>query len=759
MKNVVSILAFAAGVTATGFGSVKPFPCPANTDNKCTEPQKGGFSFDDLNVGPFAQYKDFSWKGFTCGSGGGSRINPKGGQKFIGGSCTSDKNTSPSFSCGPNVDKFSLGSIHVQPEFDCDLEFHYDMPDGSSCKHRNSCKKSGTTVVNSQCGGAKGVTIVFPNQPKAPKPTCSVDIRTVSFDCSPPKTTVTPSTPVTTIPAVTTSTPPVITSASSSIAPVQSSSSPGETSTVPAVSSTAPGVESSKTVPGVESSTTAPGVESSTVPGVESSKTVPGVESSTVPGAESSKTIPGVESSTTVPGAESSTAPGVESSKTVPGVESSTTAPGAESSTVPSLESSGTVPGAESSTTVPGVGSTTAPGVESSVTVPGVEPSKTAPGAEPSPTAPGVESSVTVPGVGPTTTAPGAESSVTVPGVEPSSAVTTTFITSFDTTSTIFSTVVSTIISCAPTVPDCPANSIHTTIVTVAVSTTICPVTETRTSVLTTSTPVVAVPGSSSAPGVVVPGSSSAPGVVVPPTNVPGGITTIPTTLVPVTSTTANSPVETLPCPNVVPACLNTFLFSVGCSDNSDTRCYCPDSIFVKNIFECIYAHGETDQVVSEAVIFFQGICAPWAPSNPEIATGATVTTYITVTAAPTSVAPIYTTVIIDATTIVPCTDSEGVEIPSSSSTVVVSTTVTLPQVGFTTGSAGSVGVVPVTAAPQAIVTPGAGPITSTPATAPAGTGGFRPTTTGGFVTAGSGRVSAGLGFSLFMAALAVVGL
>ncbi|KAK3363460.1 hypothetical protein B0T25DRAFT_445128 [Lasiosphaeria hispida] len=670
MKNVVSMLAFAAGVTATGFGGVKPFPCPANTDNKCTEQQKGGFSFGDLQVGPFAQYKDFSWKGFTCGSGG-SRINPSGGQKFIGGSCTSDKNTSPSFSCGAKVDKFSLGSIHVQPEFDCDLEFHYDMPDGSSCKHRNSCKKSGTTVVNSQCGGAKGVTIVFPKQPKAPKPTCSVDIRTVSFDCNPPKTTVTPSTPATTVPATTTSAPPVITSASSSTAPVQSSSLPGE---------------------------------SSTVPGVESSKTVPGAESSTVPAVESSKTVPGVESSTTVPGVESSV-------------------------------------------TVPGVGSTTVPGVESS-TVPGVESSTTVPGAEPSTTAPGVESSVTVPGVEPTTTAPGVESSVTVPGVEPSTVVTTTFVTSFDTTSTIFSTVVSTITSCAPTVPDCPANSIHTTVVTVAVSTTICPVTETRTSILTTSTPVV-----------VVPGSSSTPGVVVPPTSVPGGVTNIPTTLVPATSTTANSPVETLPCPNVVPACLNTFLFSVGCSDNSDTRCYCPDSIFVKNIFECIYAHGETDQVVSEAVIFFQGICAPWAPSNPEIATGATVTTYITVTAAPTSVAPVYTTVIIDATTIVPCTDSEGVEIPSSSSTVVVSTTVTLPQVGFTTGSAGSVGVVPVTAAPQAIVTPGTGPITSTLATAPAGTGGFRPTTTGGFVTAGSGRVSAGLGLSLFMAALAVLGL
>jgi hypothetical protein len=664
MKSVVSVLALAAGVAATGFRNFPAFPCPANTDNKCTDAQKPGFTFQDLTPGTFGSYKDFNFKGFTCGGGsGGGRFNRRTGGKVIGGSCTSNKKTSPSFGCGPAVDKFSLGSIHVQPEFDCDLEFHYDMPDGSTCKHRNSCKKSGTTVVNSQCGGAKNVTIVFPPQPSKPKPTCSIDIHTISFDCNPPKTTVTR--PPTTAPTQPTTT----TAPTTSTTPT--------TSTVP-TTSTAP------------SETTAP-------PADTSSKTVPPVESSiTTPPAASSSTSP-AESTTTPPVGESSKPPVGESSK--PPVGESSKPPVGESSKPPVGEST-------TSTTT--------------------------------------------------------------------TEITTTVVTSFETTSTVFSTVVSTITSCAPTVPNCPANGgVTTTVVTVAISTTICPVTETRTTVLTSTSEVVVPPATqttatspvdvpptgqtTTAPPAGQTTTASTSAVVVPGTSDKGSSVVV----VPGTTTTANSPVETLPCPNVVPACLNTFLFSVGCSDNTDTKCYCPDSIFVKNVFECIYAHGETDKVVSEAVVFFQGICAPHIPSNPEIATGATVTKFITVTAAPTSVAPIYTTVIVDATTVVPCTDEAGVVIPSSSSTVIVSTVLTVPQVGFTTAS-GTVGVIPVTAPPQAIQNPTApanAPVTTTFATAPLGTGGIRPTKTGAVVTAGSGRVTTGLGFSLAIAVLAAIGL
>ncbi|KAK0655911.1 hypothetical protein B0T16DRAFT_22166 [Cercophora newfieldiana] len=619
MKTAVTVLALAASAAATGFRSFPPFSCPENTDNKCDDKQKPGFSFGDLNLGPFTGYNDFNWKGFTCGAvGGNGRFNNGGSGKSIGGTCTSDKKNSPSFGCGPKIDKFSLGSIVVKPEFDCDLEFHYDMPDGKTCKHRSPCKKSGTTVVNKQCGGAKNVTIIFPPQPNKPKPVCSIDIHTISFDCLPPKTTFTP--PPTTVQTTPTTTP---------TTPATTPTTPATTPTTPATSPSTPA----------------------------SSPSVPA----------SSPSVPA-------------------SSPVVP--------PSSEITT-------------ETSTTTLVVSST-----------------------------------VTVP----TTTE-----------------LTTTIVTSFETTSTVFSTVVSTITSCAPTVPNCPGGpgGVTTTVVTVAISTTICPVTETLTTVLTTTTDLTTV----------LTTTTSAP---VPPTEQSTTLT------VPVESLTSNSPVttqpstppvDTLPCPDVVPKCLNTFLFDVKCADNSDHKCYCPDSIFVKNVMECIFAHGETETIISESIIFFQGICAPFVPSNPGIVTA--VPTYVTVTAPPTAVIPIFTTVTVDATTVVPCTDDTGEIIPSSSTTSTITTTLTLPQVGFTTQS-GSVGVIPVTLPPFPVETPnipGGVPVapgapgapgfftTTAPISAPIGTGGIRPNPTGAIVTAGSGRVSAGLGFSVAIAVLAAMGL
>jgi hypothetical protein len=224
------------------------------------------------------------------------------------------------------------------------------------------------------------------------------------------------------------------------------------------------------------------------------------------------------------------------------------------------------------------------------------------------------------------------------------------------------------------------------------------------------------------------------------------------------------SPVETLPCPGVVPSCLNTFLFNTGCSDNTDTACYCPDATFVKNIYDCLYAHGETDSIIAEAVAYFQGICGKWVSENPAIATDATVTTYITVTAQPT-VAPVYTTVIVDVTTVVPCTDDAGEIIPSSSTTVTVSTSMTVPQIDFTTGSTGGVDMIPITAVPAVTEapTPSAGgpggpgvviTANGTAITVPTGTGSLIPssTPTQSVVIAAGGRVGASFGLAAAVA-------
>ncbi|KAK3354760.1 hypothetical protein B0H65DRAFT_514821 [Neurospora tetraspora] len=677
MKYSASLLAFAASAAATfPFHNAPAFTCPQNTDNKCTDQQKTGFAFDDLSAGPFSQYMDFNFNGWTSGAGFGGRFG-KRTFKGISGVCGSDKSKAPSFGAG---DKFSLGSIHVTPEFDCDLEFHYHMPDGSTCKHRNQCTKGGTNVVNKQCGGATNVTIIYPPQPEKPKPSCSVIISTISFDCSTKQSTVPPKTKTTN---------------------GASTTSAAATSSVPSV-------------PAETTSTSAAPVASSSAP------------------AES------------VPGSQTSTAPAEITSAPSAPVEST------PAENVPIL----------------------------------------------------------------TTSAPISE-------VVSAPPVTSTIVTSFDSTSTIFVTEIQTITSCAPTVTNCPAT---TTVVTIATSTTVCPVTETHTTVISATSSaapvassegpseivistsigdIISAPAGSTSSAAAVESSAvassavassavassaavssaveSSTGVVVPTSA--GSVASSSAAAVDTTSSAApvsTAPVEPLPCPGVVPSCLNTFLFETGCTDNSDAACYCPNALFVKNVYECIYAHGESESIISEAITFFQGICAPYVNTNPGIATG--VPTYVTSTAAPTSVAPVFTTITVNLTTVVPCTDEAGSTIASSSTTVIVDTTMTVPQIHFTS-TTDDVAIVPApTGVPLVteteavpvvsatvtktgavgVSTSAAAPVNSAPAvtSAPAvpigtavGTGGLvRPSSSvisPPIVTAGSGRVNAGLGLAV----------
>jgi len=216
------------------------------------------------------------------------------------------------------------------------------------------------------------------------------------------------------------------------------------------------------------------------------------------------------------------------------------------------------------------------------------------------------------------------------------------------------------------------------------------------------------------------------------------------------TTTKPSGPKETLPCPSVVPQCLNTFLFLVEtCKDNSDHGCYCPSTIFIESIFSCVYAHGETDTIISEAIIFIQGLCAPYVPVNPGVITCATPTSYITPTLTYSVPDATYTTITYTATDVVPCTDDKGIEIPGSSTTTVYPTYVPIPQVGLITGPAGGVGFVPVATPVQA------GVVNPTTAARPTATGtatGSRP-----IVTAGAGRNGAFAAAGLVAAAVAAL--
>ncbi|KAL2161352.1 hypothetical protein VTH06DRAFT_8574 [Thermothelomyces fergusii] len=592
MKTFVPFAALAAGVSAT-FIHAPPFTCPANTNNQCSDKQKPGFSWDDLDFGDFFDYGGFHFRGWKCEDAGGwrGRFAPRTFKKIIGGTCHSDKSKSPSFGGGPNVDKFSLGSIHVKPEFDCDLEFHYDMPDGSVCKHRSPCSKSGTTVYNTQCGGAKSVTIVYPPQPDKPKPSCSIQVPTISFDCN-----------------------------------TASSTLPPTTTTSQCSCKTAPPAGATTTASCVKPSSTSDAEPSST-PEISASTTSAG-ETGAPPVQTSTELVP--ESSTT------SVSPAEETSSTSDSL-------GEEASTTTSVSPEETVSTSVSPSEETGTTTVVSPGEETSSTA-SVSPEETGSTS----VSPEEETGTT------TSVSPGEETSssssiiVTPPSGESSSTATetsTTLVTEPTTASDVAPT------GSAPS--DVPSDSAPDT---------------------TPSDATPAVPGASATSTLVSGGSSDVVSSVLP--------------------------VETLPCPAVLPSCLNTFLFTVGCSDNTDTACYCPDATFVKSVYDCLYAHGDSDAVIAEAIAYFQGICAGWAGENPAIATGATVTTYITVTATPT-VAPVYTTVTVDITTVVPITDDAGQVIPSSSTTVTINTSLTVPQVGFASGSS-DVQVIPITTAPAA---------------------------------------------------------
>jgi len=146
-------------------------------------------------------------------------------------------------------------------------------------------------------------------------------------------------------------------------------------------------------------------------------------------------------------------------------------------------------------------------------------------------------------------------------------------------------------------------------------------------------------------------------------------------------------------------------MFSAGCGSNADASCYCPSSAFVCNVFECLSAHGATDDDIASAQSYFQGICAPHLSSNPAILTCASSVT-TTGAGVPTDV-PV-TTINVVTTIVVPCSES-GTVIPSSSTTSVLSTQLVVPQVVFQTVTGTS------TAGAQLVVG------TPTPAAVPAG--------------------------------------
>ncbi|KFX88437.1 hypothetical protein V490_07636, partial [Pseudogymnoascus sp. VKM F-3557] len=198
LATLVAVAASLQGVVATGWHNAPIFTCPGKTPiDKCEPQQWGGWNWGDLNLGNFDHYGGFDFSGgWSCKSSFGGRkrdaLLPRTfGSKCISGTAHSEKSSCPKIKAS-SVDKFSITHLQVSVEFDCELEFHYTLPNKSVCKQKSHCKKTGTTVKNTQCGGATDVTVVYPKPPKGGKDKCDIGIHSIGFDC--PTTTATAST-------------------------------------------------------------------------------------------------------------------------------------------------------------------------------------------------------------------------------------------------------------------------------------------------------------------------------------------------------------------------------------------------------------------------------------------------------------------------------------------------------------------------------------------------------------------------------------
>src|ERR1700704_5787300 len=83
---------------------------------------------------------------------------------------------------------FSISRFSVFTSESTDVDFLYDRPDGSQCKHTATCQPGGTDVSNTQCGGAKSVSWRIPDYSNVDN--CDLGISSIGFDCTPGKTTV-----------------------------------------------------------------------------------------------------------------------------------------------------------------------------------------------------------------------------------------------------------------------------------------------------------------------------------------------------------------------------------------------------------------------------------------------------------------------------------------------------------------------------------------------------------------------------------------
>lgn len=248
VTQVVLATGLIGHVAATWNMFGNPFNSPNYNNNECSDKQKNGFDWSDLKDGDSNfNYGDFDFTGgWKCSNSFGKRDSLS--KRTFGSKCIKNrvsKEKPASFGCNKRKSGFSITHIDVSVEYDVDLELHYHMEDGSKCKQVAPCKSSGSTIQNTQCGGAKSVEVYLPKHDKSDKE-CEIGFHNIGFDCNPGKGYSPPSPPE--VPA---SSAPVVSQPASTplVSSPASSTTPGNTpscngvecnSQPPATSSAAP---------------------------------------------------------------------------------------------------------------------------------------------------------------------------------------------------------------------------------------------------------------------------------------------------------------------------------------------------------------------------------------------------------------------------------------------------------------------------------------------------------------------------------------
>ena len=169
------------------FGS--PFNSPKYNNNECSDKQKSGFDWSDLQDGDSNfSYGDFDFTGgWKCSNAFGKRDALS--KRTFGSKCIKNKvsrEKPASFNCNKRKTGFSIAHIDVSVEYDVDLELRYTMEDGSLCRQIAPCSSSGSTIQNTQCGGAKSVDVYLPKHDKSDRE-CEIGFHNIGFDCNPGK--------------------------------------------------------------------------------------------------------------------------------------------------------------------------------------------------------------------------------------------------------------------------------------------------------------------------------------------------------------------------------------------------------------------------------------------------------------------------------------------------------------------------------------------------------------------------------------------